>query len=74
MAKGHRRSRRTVLRAHPSSPAIRFEPQPNAFNRSIADTSGTCIISLRWSPTGSNRRVLCQQKPLLSEGGRIASI
>jgi hypothetical protein len=40
--------RRTVLRAHPSSAAIRLEPQPRAFSRNIADTSsGAFITSLR---------------------------
>ena len=41
---------RTVFRAQPSSAAIRFEPHPNAFSRSIAETSsGAFILSFRWS-------------------------
>ena len=39
---------RTVFRAQPSSAAIRFDPHPNDFSRSIAETSsGVFIMSLR---------------------------
>jgi hypothetical protein len=42
---------RIVFREQPSSAEIRFDPHPNPFNRSNADTSsGAFITSLRWSP------------------------
>ncbi len=43
-----RSHRRTIVREHPSSAAIRRAPQPSAFSLSIADTSsGSFISSLR---------------------------
>jgi len=40
-----------VFFEQPSSDAIRFAPQPNAFKRTIADTSsGVFISSLRGNP------------------------
>jgi hypothetical protein len=37
--------RRTVLREHPSSAAMRLDPHPNAFSLSIADTSSGAFIN-----------------------------
>src|SRR3954447_16672310 len=43
----------TVLRLHPSSPAIRFNPQPSSCSRTIAETSSGISIT---SPRGAKFR------------------
>ena len=43
---------RTVFREQPSSVTIRFDPHPNAFSRSVADTSSGAFIT---SPRRSSK-------------------